>query len=77
MFDGEKSMESPAYRAELTKFAVRAAMQLAIPDVIKAVEKLQWQGRVAKVTGTRDLRQRRSRIGTGRGRYLEGHDSWR
>lgn len=53
MFDGEKSMDNPAYRAELTKFAVRAGMQLAIPDVIKAVEKLQWQGRVAKVTGTR------------------------
>ena len=52
-FDGEKSMESPAYRAELTKFAVRNAMSLAIPDVIKAVEKLQWQGRVAKVSGTR------------------------
>lgn len=50
-FEGEKNMESPAYRAELTKFALRQAMQVAIPDVIRAVEKLQWQGRVAKVAG--------------------------
>jgi hypothetical protein len=47
----DSDMSSPAYRGELTKFAIRNAMQLAIPDVIKAVEKLQWQGRVAKVAG--------------------------
>jgi len=47
-FDGEKNIESPAYRAEWTKFATRNAMQVAIPDVIRAVEKLQWQGRSRK-----------------------------
>jgi hypothetical protein len=50
-FDG--NVDSPAYRAELTKFAIRNAMTLAVPDVIRAVEKIQWQGRVAKVSGMR------------------------
>lgn len=51
-FDADTS-DTASYRAEITKLAVRSAMQLAVPDVIRAVEKLQWQGRVAKVTGTR------------------------
>lgn len=46
-------VDTPAYRAELTKFAIRNAMGLAVPDVIRGVEKIQWQGRVAKVAGTR------------------------
>jgi hypothetical protein len=44
-------MESPAYRAELTKFALRNAVGPAVPEVIRAIEKLTWQGRVAKVAG--------------------------
>jgi hypothetical protein len=47
------NMESPAYRAELTKFALRNAIGPAVPEVIRAIEKLTWQGRVAKVSGNR------------------------
>jgi hypothetical protein len=47
------TMDSPAYRAELTKFALRNAMGPAVPEVIRAIEKLTWQGRVAKVAGTK------------------------
>jgi hypothetical protein len=46
-------MESPGYRAEMTKFAVRNAMGGVVGDVLKAIEKMQWEGRVAKVTGTK------------------------
>jgi hypothetical protein len=46
-------MESPAYRAELTKLALRNAMGGAVPEVIRAIEKLAWQGRVAKVAGAK------------------------
>jgi hypothetical protein len=45
------NIESPQYRAELTKLAARNAMGLVVPDVLKAVEKMTWEGRIAKVTG--------------------------
>jgi hypothetical protein len=51
-FDGG-TMDSPAYRAELTKLALRNAMGPAVPEVIRAIEKLTWQGRVAKVAGSK------------------------
>jgi hypothetical protein len=44
-------VESPSYRAELTKYAVREAMAGFIPDVIRSIEKMTWQGRVVKLTG--------------------------
>lgn len=47
------NIESPEYRAELTKLAVRSTMGLVIPDVIRAIEKLQWEGTVAKIVGTK------------------------
>jgi len=47
------NLESPQYRAELTKFAVRNATALLIPGVIKAVEKLNWEGRIAKISGNK------------------------
>ena len=46
-------MESPAYRAELTKLALRNAMTQVVPEVVKAIEKMTWQGRVAKVQGAK------------------------
>lgn len=47
------NLESPTYRAELTKYAVREAVAGFIPDVLKAIEKMMWQGRIAKITGTK------------------------
>jgi len=51
-FEGA-SIESPEYRAELTKLAVRNAMSSLVPEVIKSIEKMTWQGRIAKANGTR------------------------
>jgi hypothetical protein len=45
------NMESFAYRAELTRFAVREAVAGFIPDVMRAIEKMMWQGRIAKMIG--------------------------
>jgi len=51
-FEGD-NIESPEYRAELTKLAVRNAMSSLVPEVIKSIEKMTWQGRIAKASGTR------------------------
>jgi hypothetical protein len=37
----------------LIRAAVRTAFQGAIPNIIRAVEKLSWEGRVAMVSGER------------------------
>lgn len=47
------SMESPEFRAELTRLAVRNAVAVLVGDVVRAVEKLTWQGRIARVQGTK------------------------
>jgi hypothetical protein len=48
-----KGVESPEYRSELIKLATRNAMALLVPDVVRSVEKLTWEGRIAKVTGAK------------------------
>jgi hypothetical protein len=48
--EGSK-LESFDFRAELTRVATRQAVAGLIPDVIAAVEKMAWQGRIAKATG--------------------------
>ncbi len=45
--------EAVEFRAEMIRLASRNAVQLLIPDVIRAVEKMSWQGRIAKVQGTK------------------------
>jgi hypothetical protein len=45
------NVESPQYRAELTKMAVRQAVAPLVADVIKSVEKMTWQGSIAKIVG--------------------------
>jgi hypothetical protein len=47
------NIESPEYRADLTKLAVRGAVGQLVPDVIKSVEKMTWEGRVAKISGNK------------------------
>jgi hypothetical protein len=46
-------MDSPAYRSDLIKKAVRAGLADFIPEMITFVEKMKWQGRIAKVSGQR------------------------
>ncbi len=49
---GEGSgLESQEFRAELTKLGIRDAISRIAPDVIRSVEKMAWQGHVAKVNG--------------------------
>lgn len=45
------NLESPEYRAELTKLALRNAVGQMVPEVIRSVEKMTWEGHVAKITG--------------------------
>ncbi|MGZ3689482.1 MAG: hypothetical protein ACXWP5_15720 [Bdellovibrionota bacterium] len=49
----QNNIESPQYRAELTKMAVRDAMGTLVQPVIKSVEKMQWEGRIAKIAGNK------------------------
>jgi hypothetical protein len=48
-----KGVETPEYRAELVKLAVRNAVAQLVPSVVRSVEKLTWEGRIAKVAGTK------------------------
>jgi len=44
-----ENVESPEYRAEMSKLAVRNTVRQLVPDVLKAVEKMTWEGHVAKI----------------------------
>jgi len=46
-----QNQQTAAFRAELTQLAVRDAVSQLVPEVIRSVEKLTWQGRVAKIVG--------------------------
>ena len=48
--EGE-NQQSSQYRFELTQLAIRDAVAQMVPEVLRSVEKLAWQGRVAKVAG--------------------------
>lgn len=62
------NIESPQYRAELTRYAAREATAQLIPEVIKAVEKMAWEGRIAKIAGPKVF------ISAGRASGLVGGD---
>ncbi|OFZ23168.1 MAG: hypothetical protein A2X94_13995 [Bdellovibrionales bacterium GWB1_55_8] len=47
------NLASKEYRGELTKLAIREAVAPLVPDVLRSIEKLAWEGRVAKVAGPR------------------------
>ena len=63
-----KGTESSEYRAELVKSASRNAVAQLVPEVVRAVEKLAWEGRVAKVAGSKVY------INSGRASGLIGGD---
>lgn len=50
VIDGS-DLESITYRTDLTKVALHEAMAKVAPEVLKSVEKLAWQGRIAKLIG--------------------------
>lgn len=51
-FEG-KGLENAAYRAELVRFATREAVSKFIPYVVKSMDKLAWQGRIARISGSK------------------------
>jgi hypothetical protein len=46
-------IESAEYRGELTKMALRHAMTLITPEIVRSVDKLTWQGTIAKIVGSK------------------------
>jgi len=49
----DENLESQEYRGELMRLAVRNAMTALVPDVLKTIEKMIWQGRIAKISGNK------------------------
>jgi len=62
------NLQSKEYRAELSQMAIREAVNQIAPELIKNVEKTAWQGRIAKIVGTRVY------INSGRGSGLVSGD---
>jgi hypothetical protein len=48
-----KGVEAPEFRAELVRLAVRNAVAQLVPSVVRSIEKLTWEGRIAKVSGSK------------------------
>lgn len=48
-----ENLESQDFRTEMAKLALRNATRSLIPDVIRTIEKMVWQGRIAKISGTK------------------------
>jgi hypothetical protein len=49
-FEGN-DVNTPEYRAELNKAAVQLGVANLVPELIQAVHKMTWQGRIAKIVG--------------------------
>jgi hypothetical protein len=48
IFD-ESNTESVEFRTELLRLATRNAVATLVPDVVRAIEKMTWEGRIAKI----------------------------
>ncbi len=64
----DENIESKQFRAELAKLALRQASKTLVNDVLKGIEKLNWNGKIAKIVGTKVY------INAGRGSGLVGGD---
>ncbi len=49
-FEGDQ-IKSQEFRGELARLAIRSAIGSTVGDVLRSIEKMAWQGRVAKVVG--------------------------
>lgn len=49
----EENLESRGYREEMARLAIRDAVAKLVPDALKALQKLVWEGRIAKIVGKR------------------------
>ncbi len=64
----DQSLENAEYRGELVRLAIRDAMRPLVGDIMKGIEKLSWQGKVAKIVGGKIY------VNSGRGSGLVGGD---
>jgi hypothetical protein len=49
----DKRVEGPEFRVELIKLAMREALAGFIPEMVTAIDKMRWQGRIAKIEGSK------------------------
>jgi hypothetical protein len=47
----DDNLESRQFRRELVGLAVRDAAKRLVPEVVRSMEKMQWQGKIAKIIG--------------------------
>lgn len=52
IFEG-RNLDDASYRMQLTGEAVRQALQEAVPDIVRSFGKTLWQGRIAKISGSK------------------------
>ena len=46
-------VESREYRSELTRLAIRNAVGMLVPEIVRGIEKMTWEGRIAKIAGNK------------------------
>lgn len=49
----DENLESQDFRNEMSKLAIRNAVAGMVPDVIRTIEKMVWQGKIAKISGSK------------------------
>ncbi|MBC7385156.1 MAG: hypothetical protein H7301_03210 [Cryobacterium sp.] len=49
----DENLESQEFRNEMAKLATRNAVSAMIPDLLRTVEKMVWQGKIAKIVGSK------------------------
>jgi len=49
-FEGE-NLESPEFRQEMTALAIRNAIPAITQDILKSIDKMTWEGKIAKIAG--------------------------
>jgi hypothetical protein len=49
----DENLESQDFRTEMSKLAMRNAVSAMVPDVVRTIEKMVWQGKIAKITGSK------------------------
>lgn len=53
MLFNPKKIETPAYREELIHDAFFQTLPSFVPELLKSIAKIQWQGKIAKIVGTK------------------------
>ncbi len=48
-----ESLEAAKYREELLTLALRKAVSLLVPEVVRSMEKLTWEGTIAKIAASK------------------------